>query len=57
MRLVIAMMLLMATAAPSGAQRFVRDWNQLSPQEQHHGDHQPHPLDCPPSTAIVWIAS
>ena len=34
MRLVIAMMLLMATAAPSGAQRFVRDWNQLSPVEQ-----------------------
>ena len=34
MRLVIAMMLLMATAAPSGAQRFVRDWNQLSPEEQ-----------------------
>jgi hypothetical protein len=34
MRLVIAMMLLMATAVPSGAQRYVRDWNQLSPQEQ-----------------------
>src|SRR5262249_28107608 len=34
MRSVLAVMLLMATAAPSGAQRYVRDWQQLSPEEK-----------------------